>query len=101
MRKAILATGLAAALATTSFAGTAMANGVSVNVWVGGGPYYSSGPYYPYYVHRYHQRHYYDYQRPYYPGYYGYYYDPGPAIVAGAIFGAIGGALVHRRYHHH
>ena len=100
MRKAIIATGLATALAATSFAGSAMAG--PHYGYRGTAYFWSSGPhhrrhdYRPYYVYH---RHY----RPYYGGYYGYGYDPGPAIIAGAIFGMIGTALAHQGYHvsHH
>ena len=107
MKKSIIAAGLATVLAATSFAGSAMAGGPGPYYWYGNGPNYWSGSHHWYmyhprpvygYYHYSHRPNYY----PYYPGYYGYSYDPGPAIVAGAIFGMIGAALAHQgHYRHH
>lgn len=66
MKKSIIVAGLAAALATTSFAGSAMARP-------------------DYWYRHHHYRHHHD-------------DNIGPAIIAGSIFGLIGGALANNYY---
>ena len=66
--KKILVSGLAAIMAATAFVGAAEAGS-----W---GGYYGNDPYYHHNHHHYYRH-----------------YDPGPAIVAGTIFGMIGSAL--------
>jgi hypothetical protein len=111
MRKAIIAAGLAAALARTSIVSSAAAAD-HPDYWHGKsswskGPHHWPRHYQPHYAYPAYPAPYYGYQRPYYGSYgygygygYGYNYDPGPAIVAGAIFGMIGTALATRHHHY-
>ncbi len=70
MKKSIIAAGLATVLAATSFAGSATADPF------GRYPPRQPQPTYHHYRHHHHRD-----------------FDPGPAIVAGAVFGMIGAAL--------